>query len=586
MADRPPDDAEPARPPGALPPPGPEDDFIEGWDDADIDDGGADTEGGVDANGPPEESVDEEVPEVFGGAAAADASAGEGEDDRDEEDAAEDLPPEDDAPAPEDPAAADPVAFLPEDGSETVTDADADADEEAEADADARAPDATAPATPAPEPASEQPAVEPGGGPVAPSEPEAKPGLPAAPGGRAKEALRRQNDAAGEAAARLRRQMLRSGWLRRAGIAAVLLLATVAVLVYLTRRFTGDAEWAVHLGWLAFALPPLAWFLHRSTERNTPGVERLRATVERGLRRRDEPETPAEPDPAAQEAAAREPIGGMLAAGAAALLVLAAAAVPVARPELEQAAVAFSREAVRLEAQAEALAEAGVIPADRVAGVRERVRLAATAPNDRVQATAQREALRQIDDDLRDRALATAEAAAARLRVAETAAALAGAIDPGVRAYRPPPEGTPVDPMNLPPVPTAAERAGPGGLPPGATGTLVAMIDDALAGPAGPANATPLVMPAAVREALQRADAANEPPPAAELREAAALLRDRRNALGQLLQRLDEAGFPAPSARGASAGLGGIEPTALTERLRAAGRADAAAVEAAAARLR
>ena len=386
MADRPPDDAAPARPPGSLPPPGPEDDLIEGWDDADIDDGSTDGDGDGDA--PPEKFVDDEVPEVFGGATPADAdeeaaadadrpadaSAGEGEDDRDEEDAAEDLPTEDDAPAPEKPAAADPVAFLGEDGTEAATDADTEADAQTP---DATAP--TAPATPAFEPASEQPAVEPGGEPAAPSEPEAKAGASAAaaPGGRAKEALRRQNDAAGEAATRLRRQMLRSGWLRRAGIASALLLATVAVLVYLTRRFTGDAEWAVHLGWLAFALPPLAWYLHRSTERNTPGVERLRATVERGLRRRDEPEAP---DPSAGEAPAREPIGGMLAAGAAALLVLAAAAVPVARPDLEQAAVAFSREAVRLEAQAEALAEAGVIAAGRLAGVREEVRVAASAP--------------------------------------------------------------------------------------------------------------------------------------------------------------------------------------------------------------
>ena len=160
-------------------------------------------------------------------------------------------------------------------------------------------------------------------------------------------------------------------------------------------------------------------------------MERLRATVERGLRRRDEPEAP---DPSAGEAPAREPIGGMLAAGAAALLVLAAAAVPVARPDLKQAAVAFSREAVRLEAQAEALAEAGVIAAGRLAGVREEVRVAASTPNDRAGAEAQRVELRRIDDDLRDRALAAAEAAAARLRIAETAAALAGALNPGVRA--------------------------------------------------------------------------------------------------------------------------------------------------------
>ena len=112
------------------------------------------------------------------------------------------------------------------------------------------------------------------------------------------------------------------------------------------------------------------------------------------------------------------------------------------------------------------------------------------------------------------------------------------------------------------------------------------MIEDALAGPTGPASAAPLSLPPPVRDALQRADAANEPPPAAELREAAALLRDRRNRLGQLLQRLDEAGFSIPSARGPAAGLGGIEASALAERLRASGRADAAAVEAAAARLR
>ena len=230
--------------------------------------------------------------------------------------------------------------------------------------------------------------------------------------------------------------------------------------------------------------------------------------------------------------------------------------------------VSISHLALEVEAKAEALAEAGVVSAERVLEVQQQARELASAPRSLQEAEEHEQALDAIERQLRQDARRSAREAGDRLSVAEVASALAAAIDPQL------------------PGRASAPAAGPGGLPGGATASLVALSEEALAGPAGPSGSRRLSLPPALRDALHAADRDGRPPSAEELRETTALLRDRRDQLGQLLQRLSEAGFPLSDTPAASAAGDPVDPAALAALLRRTGRVDPAAVKAAAARSR
>ena len=415
----------------------------------------------------------------------------------------------------------------------------------------------------------------------APDAPDAAPVDPAPPADPPADPAAAQRRAVDEAAVALRRRMLRDAWLLRFGVASLLLLTGLALLIYTVRRVTGDAPWAVHLGWLAWGLPLVAWVLHQSADRNTVKAERLRTNIERGLRRRDD--LPPPPDPRKERASG----AGMLAAGVGALLVVGAATVPVARPRLEAAATTLSQRALGVEEKARALRDAGVHTPERAERARLEILGLAASPAGYAEADAKREGLRELEQRLDAEAEEAARGAGERLVEVRAASALADALDPGVEAWNPPPpppdaedDGT----APLPPIPTAAQLAGPGGLPPGASAALAELAARSFGPPAGPGGAS--AFPEELGASLRAADAARRAPSATDLAEASALLRDRRVRLGQLLQRLAEGGFGLRGPAASAAAADPVDADSLTERLRQTGRVDAEAVLGAAERLR